>query len=450
MGALNTRAPELARQLRGAWGDFLAQRQRFTEAIVVTAPLANAPEHWDTWVSRSLELGGEAAATALAVNAARHPEHAQETRARLSTLLLDDPRARLTTNTALAFLQHAPAAGGPLYRELWRRLMRGASDGHRVERALADRVLKASGDQTLNLDAVPSAPLAAVAAREPLELAAPVVPTLPVFDVAALPKGRRVLAHGAAGLRILSSSGETMRHLLVKADALVAGPVGLPILVLSLDGELTRCWKLNPQTLELTSWFQARLSAYSRRYDGLCWAVGMESALVFLDPSASGPMEWWRVPNFQCRELDANGSRVIALGTELPLKESWRSVFNAGTERLQVRHGPEVDCWVRGDTVWPWSLEVREDALIELKIGSRKGLALPSTWAWSTFSMEAGLVLSRVVEGVTEVRLAPWAEGEPTIVARLAGTTQVKFRDLSADRLALCDEHGRVTELDLS
>lgn len=450
VAALSTRAPELARQLRSVWGDFLAQRQRFTEAIVVTAPLPEEPEGWSTWLSSSLQAGGAAAATALAVDVSRHPDHVQQSRALITELLAADDRTRLTTSTAEAFLKHAPSAGGPLYRDLWRRLMRGASSGHRVDRFLAERVLKATGDQTLVTDAVTSAPMAEGRVREPLELAAPVVPTLPVLDVAPLPKGRRVLAHGAAGLRIVSSNGETLRHLLVKADLLVAGPVGIGVLVLSLDGELTRCWKLDPLTLELKSWFQGRLGVVSRRYDGLCWAVSMENALVFLDPAAEGPMEWWRVPNVEIRQVDASGSRVIALGTELGLRESWRYVFNAGTERLQIRYGPEMDCWARGDTALPFELRLREDGLMGLKFGTGKGLTLPSSAPWVSFPMDAGLVLVRVIEGDSEVRLAPWSEAEPYVVARLSGTIAVRCRDLAPDRLALCDEHGRVTELDLN
>ena len=114
-------------------------------------------------------------------------------------------------------------------------------------------------------------------------------------------------------------------------------------------------------------------------------------------------------------------------------------------------HGPEMDCWVRGDHVIPWELKLREDNLIELKLGARKPpRTLPSNAPWTTFPMEAGLVLTRVFEGDTEVRLAPWVEGDVMVVARLSGTRQVRCRDLSGDRLALCDEHGRVTELDLS
>lgn len=447
--ALTTRAPELARQLRGVWGEFLADRQRFTEAIVVTAPLSDLPERWDEWITRSLEAGGAAAATALAVDVFKHPDHAPEARARVSTMLAEDERGQLTATTAEAFLKHAPAATGPLYRDLWRRLMRDASGGRRVDRTLADRVMKASGDQTLAVDAVPSAPVAELRAREPLELAAPVVPSLQVFDVAPLPKGRKVLALGAAGLRIVSARGETIRHQLVKADALVAGPVGVGVLVLSVDGELTRCWRLDPRTLELTSWFQGRLSAFSRRYDGLCWAVGMEKSLVFLDPTAAGPMEWWRVPNVDIRAIDANGSRVIALGTDLGLKESWRYVFDAGTERLQVRYAPDNDCWSLAGTMFPWELKLREDAVLELSILKRK-FQLPNVSPWSSFAMDAGLVLWRAIEGDTEVRLVPWTVGDPFVVARLSRTVSVRCRDLSPTLLALCDEHGRVTELELS
>jgi hypothetical protein len=157
-------------------------------------------------------------------------------------------------------------------------------------------------------------------------------------------------------------------------------------------------------------------------------------------------MEWWRVPNLECRELDACGSRVIALGTDLGVKESWRYIFNAGAERMQVRYAPNTSAWARGDSAVSWELTLRDDGQFELRLGAQR--TLPSG-QWSAFPMEAGLVLTRVSGGDTDVWLAEWGGAPPRVLARLSRTSRVRCRDLSPTRLALCDEHGRVTELEV-
>lgn len=455
--ALTSRAPDLARQLRLIWGDYLAERQRFTDAIVATAPLDDAPPGWDTWVERSLELGGAAAATALAVDAGRHPEAELQTRERLGALLEQDPR--LTPLAADALLRHAPKTKGPLHRDLWRRLMRQAADGAPLDKGLTARVLQSSGDSTLEADAVAAAPPKPPGVRGVLEVSAPAVQGLAVLDAVALPKRRRALAHGAAGLRVVSPTGETVRHHLVKADALVAGPLGATVLVLSLDGELTRVWKLDPGTLALTNWFQGRIAAFARRTDGLCWAVGMESSLVLLDPAAPGPMEWWRVPRFEVRDLDATEARVSALGTDPAQQESWRLLFDVGTQQLVKRYGPQFGVWARGDTHFRWEFRVLEDARLQLMLGTANAAELlkplPNA-PWRTLALAPGLVLARVVEGNTEVSLVEWpgampgsVDGTPRLLARLWGTREVVLRELGPTLLGLCDEHGRVTEIEL-
>jgi len=458
--ALTPRAPHLASQLRVIWGDFLGQRQRFTEALVATAPLVVPPQEWETWRNQAIATGGAAAVTAVAADVGRFPEHAEAARRQLAEVL--DAEQALAPVAAQALRTYAPKSGGSLHRDLWRRLMRDASEGRVVERSLLDHVLRASGDGTLQIDAVNSAAPGPLATREVLEVPAPAVTSLPVLDVAPLPKGRRALALGAAGLKVVSSKGDTLRHHLVKADALVVGPLGATVLVVSLDGALTRVWRLDPFTFALTSWFQGTLSAFSRRSDGLCWAVGMEESLVLLDPSTAGPMEWWRVPRFAPRVIDAVGPHVIALGNELALNESRRMVFDVGAQKLERRLDPDDDGFFRGSQLLAWNFKLRPDARGELTVRSlsktnttlKPSVVLPAA-RWETLALDAGLVLWRPVEADTEVRFLGWsdeelrARSEPRLLARLWSTRHVTVRALDATRLALLDEHGRVTEVSL-
>lgn len=454
--ALTPRAPHLATQLRVIWGEFLGQRQRFTEALVATAPLVVPPPEWETWRDHAVATGGAAAVTAVAADLGRFPTHTEAARTQLAEVL--DAEQALAPVAAQALLTYAPKSGGSVHRDLWRRLMRDASEGRVVDRSLIDRVLRASGDGTLQIDAVTSAAPPPLATREALEVPAPAVASLPVLDVAPLPKGRRALALGAAGLKVVNSTGDTLRHHLVKADAMVVGPLGTTVLVLSLDGALTRVWRLDPFTFALTSWFQGTIDAFSRRSDGLCWAVGMEESLVLLDPSTAGPLEWWRVPRFAPRVIDAVGQHVIALGSELALNESRRMIFDVGAQKLERRLDPDDDGFFRGATLLTWTFKLRMDARVELSVRARTTnpptVVLPAA-RWETLALEAGLVLWRSVGPNTEVNFLGWSEEElrartePRLLARLWGARQVTVRALDATRLALLDEHGRVTEVSL-
>jgi len=461
--ALTPRSDEVATRLRVIWGDYLAQRQRWAEALLATAPLGEAPEQWASWRDQALEVGGAAAVTALATDLRRNPEHLDDARVRLREVIEQD-RALLPL-AAQSLLKHAPAATGPIHRDLWRELMRDASDGRPVDRYLVQEVLKSTNDRVLVADAVPNAPPRPARERQPLEVPAPIASQLRVFDVAPLPKGRRVLALGAAGLKVVSPSGQTLKHHLVKADALVVGPLGSRVLVLSLDGALTRVWRLDPLHFGIDSWFQAGIDAFSRRFDGLCWAVGMERSLVLLDPATPAAMEWWRVPQFNARDLDAQGRFVSALGTELAQNESRRIVFEVGAQTLERRLDPSDFAWWRSGDLVTWSFKVRDDArlTLTLKILPRSGATtvrerVLDASGWQQLPMDAGLVLARVVNGSTEVSVVDWSpsliaslasEAPMRLVARLAGTRQVTLRELAHDRLGIADEHGRVTEVEL-
>jgi hypothetical protein len=64
--------------------------------------------------------------------------------------------------------------------------------------------------------------------------------------------------------------------------------------------------------------------------------------------------------------------------------------------------------------------------------------------------MDPGVVLTRANEINTEVWLAEWSGAAPRLLARLSRTSRVRCRDLSPTTVALCDEHGRITELELT
>lgn len=446
INALKTRAPDQARVLRQAWGAWLAEHFRFPEAMAATAPLSTLPEDWSTWLDHAVDTGGSDAATAIAIDLGRSPERAPRARAQVHALLADDADPTLPVVTAEALLTHAPRADASLYRPLWRRLMREASAGTPVDRALVERVLTASADPSLRQDATVAFPEVSRTTNEPRVIAAPVVIGPQVFDVAPLAKGRRVHALGAAGLRIVSREGAVIRQHLIKADQLVVGPVGAPVLIISTDGMLTRVWKLDPTTFNVTSWMQAPLSAWSSTWDGLTWAVGMEGALVMLDPASPGPMEWWRVPRLVVTEVHALGSVVLATGIEGMQKETWNFAFHAEQQRMMQRLTPPVRAWsIDRQNLLQWEEQRGDDGQRRLIVPSRS-LSINDLSQLTPCS--AGVLIRTPYENFVQLSLQPW-RGEYRTLARFEGFPTLALRELTPQVLAVGDDFGRVTELEL-
>ncbi len=469
---LEQRQPSLAALLRLAWGDTLARRGRYADAIEATAPLPHASQMGD-WVERALEAGGASAAIALAVDLRRTIrgaplEATALAQRRLDELLRRDPDASVAQTSARALLRHAQYAGPTVYRGLWRQLMAGAGGGRQVDPGLVEKVLNAANDPVLRADSVAPTkwtPQNAQTEREPFVPTPGEVGTLPIADVAELPRGRRVVALGAAGLRVLGADGALVRHLIIKADALVAGPLGVPVLVVSRDGALTRVSRLDPYSFALTSWFQSSaLGHFARTYDGLCWAVGQEDSLVFLDTHDSAPTEWWRVPDFRPTRLEAAGALVWACGlTEAnasartcawlcqlasqklaPLEaELHYSAVATGLRSWRLEH--LEDGRVRLAEVCDVSAEGRSTALSALT----RAPPLPPG-AWKLLASELCLVGVRVARVSTEVWLLDWQGRSAQLVMQLPATRLATARLLGDHVVAVADEHGRLFELDLA
>lgn len=445
---LAQRDAALANELRGHWAAFLAERGRFAEALDASAPLPSPPPDFDAWLERADEAGGASAATALAVTVARKGPPVAEARLRLERLLAHETSPALAMAAGHALLRHAPRTAEALHRDLWRHLVAAAGDGQPVDRALVDRVMAAANDEVLRADAVPlpSVPRAAAA---PFEMPAEDRGRLPILDVAELPRGRLAVALGAAGLAILGRDGATLTHLAVKADALVAGAPGVPALVVSRDGSLTRVLRLEPHTFALQPWFQGELSCFAPAHDGYCWAVGMDDAVVTLDVQASGPMEWWRLSGFRAASVEAAGAHVWMRGVELATGQPTGRMWSMGAQQQTAVLAAGQWCWSGADDTRLWTCERLDDLRLRLGTSETGTLTLPPGW-WDVSNAQAGLVATcRDPDGGTAVYAFAWADFRPACLARLPGTSQVRLRVSHGGTLFIVDELGRVVELEL-
>jgi hypothetical protein len=451
---LEPRLPGLATELRLAWAQTLAERGRYADAIEATAPVDDVPSR-EGWVERALEAGGASAATALAVDLRRRegPEGVELTTQRIERLLERDANSLLAQTTARAVLRHASTRSAPpLYRGLWRRLMHGAGEGHQMDPALVEKVLTAANDPVLRADAVPPVKWAAQPERGNHHPHVPTpgeVGTLAVRDLAELPKNRRVLALGTAGLRVVGPEGATLRHHLFKADALVVGPVGVPVLVLSVDAELVRVARLDPYTFALTDWFQSSKFnrstgslVFARDYDGLAWAVSMEDALVLLDTHADAPTEWWRVPTEVLRELQAGEGVVLTNDKSF----DWTS-YDVAAQRAKGTHAAGLSVGVVDGEVRTWRLLQPDHAERRLELTGR-GFPL-ANGVWRMNATAHGLVGVRTVGEFGDVWLFDWHERWSQVLLRLPGAHSVHVRALSQNVLAVGDSLGRLFDIDL-
>ncbi len=459
---LEPRQPALAVELRLAWAGALAERGRYADAIEATATVDQVPER-SGWIDRALDAGGASAATALAVDLRRTEgrEAVELASRRLEQLLEVDANATLAQTAARAVLRHAPSRNAPpLYRGLWRRLMHGAGDGHPMDAALVEKVLVAANDPVLRADAVPPVKWAAQPEKGHHHPHVPTpgeVGTLPVLDLGELPKGRRVLALGTAGLRVVGADGATLRHHLFKADALVVGPVGVPVLALSIDPELVRVARLDPYTFALTDWFQSssfdrqqEWPTFARTFDGLGWAVAMGDDLVLLDTRADAPTEWWRVPRVYPRIVLADEG-VVAIGpTSEPksdLLTKW-VVYDVAEHRAKSTHEADLSCGLVDGAVRTWRLD-RESLGTPRLVLTGRGLGV-ADGHWSMTATAHGLVGVRTLGQYGDVWLFDWNERWSQVLLRLPGAARVTARPVGQQGLAVGDSLGRLFDVDLT
>lgn len=438
---LETRSPPLALELREHWGRFLAERGRWADALEATAPMSAPPQAFDEWLARAGEAGGASAATALALTVAKQRQPLTDVRRRLDALLDDDESPANASAAASALLRHAPGTAAPLHRDLWRRLVSDAGNGRSVDRSLVDKVLAATADEALKVDAVTAPTPQAVAGFAPtFEPSLDERGTIPIVDAAELIRGRTLVALGAAGLAVVSREGATLRHLAVKADALVTGAPGMPVLVVARDGALTRVSRLDAHTLEVRPWFQAMVSACAPRHDGYFWAVGLDDALVVLDVQASGPMEWWRVPGFRVSAVGAGGPHFWAHGHDVAKNERAGRAWLNGNPTPVLQFGADSCGWATGK-LRTWAFDTERVWLRDPRLTT----AL-SPGAWSFRATAHALLGTRVFGTSTELYALDWNTFAPRCLVRLAGTRATTVRELESG-LLVGDEHGRLLEL---
>ena len=120
---------------------------------------------------------------------------------------------------------------------------------------------------------------------------------------------------------------------------------------------------------------------------------------------------------------------------------SWETGLAAAclySDRVDVHsvNGGVLVRWLSGPTSVENLRAAPMDSILDCVGGERRVVSFSS--------------LTGVFDGNAEVFLSEWSTTQARVIARLSRTSRVRCRDLSPTLLGLCDEHGRITELELT
>lgn len=129
----------------------------------------------------------------------------------------------------------------------------------------------------------------------PLQVAAPTEPgQLPVYDVATLPDGSILVAHGDLGSRLLTPDGRVRARWDVPTQQLVVADHSGAALLLSLQGSVTEAHHLDLDTRRVRPWATLRAHRVLPSYDARTLIVLDDQGIAFLDTLAERPRVVWR------------------------------------------------------------------------------------------------------------------------------------------------------------
>lgn len=316
--------PEHARTLRLLWAEALADAGAYPAAVDVVWPLlADRPLAYP-WIDRAIEIGGVAGAAMLVRKARAVPDGFSPARERVLALLADDAAPWPVLETLATEL----CDGEPtpelrvLIRAVARRLL---ADPESVAAArLIPRLLDASGDPALRIDATPivsslhdairkaehAAPAALPVRSPPLEFRwfANERGALPILDACELPDGKLLLALGELGAWLITRDGRVAARFSEPAEKLVLSDHGDRAILIVRRGDVCRLARLDLLTRRARHWCDVELDELCDSYDGATWFVSRGGAVYAIEATAAAWQHAWHV--------EEQGAQVVSLARD--------------------------------------------------------------------------------------------------------------------------------------
>ena len=383
--------------LRMLWADHLADAGDFVRAVDVAWPSKPSHALLESWIDRGLAAEGTVAARMCIKKLVIAPRAYDQVMPQVLALLdADDSAPRVE-------LAHELLAAPPskqlrtLARPIARAIVRDGAAG------LARDVVTYAQDAALRAD-LPAVPAAARAElRADARWAASDAGTVPVFDAAALPGDRLLVALGELGVHLLGRDGRVLARIDQPADRLVVSDVGTRALACSMRGEVMRIARLDLVQRRGAHWCDAPCGGGADSFDGDLWVATHGNEVLAVDTLAAR----WRV----VWGVDIDGE-VVGLAV------------HRDREKLAI----DAICL---DGIERWSYEG-----FTLRARTRRPLERYTAFAGEYSASEHGGVVTA------------FHRDRCIAALHLDGAARIAIR-IAFDRLTVCDDRGRVIVLDL-
>lgn len=329
--------PQQARQLRGEWGQALAEQGLWLAAVDAVWPDPQAREQAGRWLLAAEAAGAELSARALVQRASLLPDTVQHYAERIARLA--DPAEPAAPREALgrdlAEVKHSNPALRSLAAQVLPALAADrAACANDIERGQLERLRKLADDPWLSADlpewSLPTPPgrrrlwdaMGALSASAP-EAAGLQSP----HDVAALGDGRYLVALGEAGAAVVDRGGRRVRSYAVPAYRFVMSHSGQVALAIAQRDSVSRIARLDLAHHEIADLGAMPLQFFADRFDGIAWSVVSGERIMVVDAARASLDVLWSVGDL--------GGPVVA-AEFFPVEESF--LVRGGREQVVWRY----------------------------------------------------------------------------------------------------------------
>jgi len=468
--------PAQARQLRAAWARALSQGGDHLAAVEAAWPVVELRPTVVADIQAGMALGGPTAARLFAyLLALQANQHSRD--GALALLASPDPLLTRARDSFLDTLSVLRCSDPAIDRELATAALRVVigHDGAPVWDEQATRravnAFKGRADPVLRADLPAMAWHVSPKSSAPqlLSLDAPeAAGQLPVCDVAALPGGALLVAHGNHGVRLLSHDGRTRARWDIPTRQLVlADHGGCALLANFLGDQVWELHTLNLSTRHVTPWLTIRVNHLERTFDGVTLTVVDEHGTInFLDASSDRTKILWRELNDVATAVDLSRSpghlcavvRTFATAVQPTGRlEQWQ--WELPTLTLRRRTMLRVPTSQAAITSMGVFLRLGRadpdaDSGAVLLAASEHGRSHPTQHIDTTGTvalMTSGTAhaLIHTFDDMVRVDLSPRSPGPCSVSVRFPGQAQPQFR-AAGDRAAIWDPSGRIVVVDTS
>ncbi|MEZ4307555.1 MAG: bpX6 domain-containing protein [Polyangiaceae bacterium] len=190
-----------------------------------------------------------------------------------------------------------------------------------------------------------------------------------IFDAAALPDGRTLVALGEAGAWVLSRTGKVEVRFGEPCHALVISDQGDRALSVAMRGGRARLTRLDLVRRRQQAWCHAQMDTFASTFDGMTWYVGCEDSLYAIDATQEGWEHVFRVTEAGARVDEiarCEGKLNVIFGLSPGRFNLWRYDLPAHKLRARDEYDPESSVMNgRALALTPWQelflTLVRED-----------------------------------------------------------------------------------------